>query len=157
MAEYHHALRPYRSLMSSFYAESIHLLGHGLGVTIDDVDTQHEVVPAVEDFAVRAGPIAAGTAAGARWTFTGTTGGRPVVTIEVVHKADARRVFDWCEPGYSLRLDGHPSISLAGGPDWVSNGIGAAASHALNAIPLVCAAPPGIQTVLDLPLITARS
>ncbi|MEV0346390.1 hypothetical protein AB0H88_11535 [Nonomuraea sp. NPDC050680] len=36
-------------------------------------------------------------------------------------------------------------------------GLAAAAAHAINAIPAVCAAPPGVRTLLDLPLPTARA
>ena len=32
----------------------------------------------------------------------------------------------------------------------------ATAMHAVNAIPVVCAAEPGIRTFLDLPLVTGR-
>jgi len=54
-------------------------------------------------------------------------------------------------------VHGRPSITLTTGEDWVSNGIAAAAAHAVNAVPAVCEAEPGIRTLLDLPLITGRA
>lgn len=155
-ADHQRGLRPYRSLMLSHYAESIHLVADGLGVSLDQVESQHEVALATEDFEIAAGPILAGTVAGSRWTFTGMAAGRPVITIECVHKADARRLARWSEPGCSLRIEGRPSIELSAGPEWVSNGVSAAAAHAINSIAAVCDAEPGIRTALDLPMIRSR-
>jgi 2,4-diaminopentanoate dehydrogenase len=84
----------------------------------------------------------------------GLAGGRPVVAIDCVHKSDARRVRQWENPGFAVRVQGRPSICLEAGADWVTIGISAAAAHAVNAVPAVCEAAPGIRTFLDLPLIT---
>jgi 2,4-diaminopentanoate dehydrogenase len=155
--DYQRGLRPYRSLMLSHYAESIHLIADGLGISLDQVESQHEVALAAEDFEIAAGPILAGTVSGSRWTFTGFAAGRPVITIECVHKADARRLQRWYEPGCSLRIEGRPSIELTAGAEWVSNGVSAAAAHAINSIAPVCDAEPGIRTALDLPMIRSRA
>jgi 4-hydroxy-tetrahydrodipicolinate reductase len=40
--------------------------------------------------------------------------------------------------------------------DEVEHGLAGAAAHAVNSIASVCAAPPGIRTVLDLPLAVGR-
>ena len=37
-----------------------------------------------------------------------------------------------------------------------NEGIVATAMHCVNSIPVLCEAPPGIRTYLDLPLITGR-
>jgi 2,4-diaminopentanoate dehydrogenase len=155
--DYQRELRPLRSLMLSYYAESIHLLADGLGISIDQVESQHEVALATEDFEIAAGPIPAGAVSGSRWIFTGLAGGRPVITIEAVHKADARRLERWSEPGCSLRIEGRPSIELTAGTEWISNGVSAAAAHAINSIGPVCEAEPGIRTALDLPLVRSRA
>jgi hypothetical protein len=154
---YLEALPNYRGAMRDLFAESLHLVGAGLGVTLDDVDVSHEYVLADEDFEIQAVPIPRGTVAAGRWTFSGMVRGRPVVTIECVHKSDARRVSAWEPPGYAVRVHGRPSITLTADEDWVSNGITAAAAFALNAVPAVCASPAGIRTFLDLPLLTGRA
>jgi hypothetical protein len=155
--DYLASLRTARSAMRSVFCESLHLVAAGLGVALDEIDTDVSYRLAGEDFDVEAGRIPRGTVAAARWTFSGLVAKRPVVTVEAVHKADAARVADWGRPGYSVRVHGRPSITLTTGEDWVSNGISAAAAHALNAIPIVCAAPPGIRTFLDLPPILGRA
>ncbi|MBO2450357.1 dihydrodipicolinate reductase [Actinomadura barringtoniae] len=146
-----------RAAMRSIFCESLHLVAAGLGLTLDEIDTDVVYRLAGEDFDVAAGRIPRGTVAAARWTFSGLIDQRPVVTVEAVHKSDAARISDWGRPGYSVRVHGRPSITLTTGEDWVSNGISAAAAHALNAIPVVCAAPAGIRTFLDLPPILGRA
>ncbi|WP_106399670.1 NAD(P)H-dependent amine dehydrogenase family protein [Actinocorallia populi] len=154
--EYTAALPQGRSLMRGLYTESLHLLAAALGVELDDVDLDHEYLHAREDFAVAAGPVPRGTVAADRWTLTGRAGGFPLITLEIARKADARRIGDWYEPGYALRVQGTPSMSLTLGEDWIGNGVTAAAGHALNSIAAVCAAPPGVRTLLDLPLLPGR-
>ncbi|MES9542081.1 dihydrodipicolinate reductase [Spirillospora sp. NPDC049024] len=154
---YLRALRPTRAAMRMLFSESLHLIAAGLGVELDeiDVDVDHRLAGA--DLSTAAGPIPRGTVAAARWTFSGIAAGRPVITVEVVHKADAARMPDeWGRPGYSLRVDGRPSLTLSAGEEWVSDAVSAASAHALNSVPAVCAADPGIRTYLDLPMITGR-
>ncbi|WP_149264171.1 dihydrodipicolinate reductase [Actinomadura sp. K4S16] len=154
---YLRALRPTRAAMRMLFSESLHLIAAGLGVELDeiDVDVDHRLAGA--DLSTAAGPIPRGTVAAARWTFSGIAAGRPVITVEVVHKADAARMPDeWGRPGYSLRVDGRPSLTLSAGEEWVSDAVSAASAHALNSVPAVCAADPGIRTYLDLPMITGQ-
>ena len=42
------------------------------------------------------------------------------------------------------------------GDQWNDDVLLSTAVHAVNAIPFVCEAEPGIRTLLDLPMITAR-
>lgn len=154
---YQRALRPNRAAMRAMFAESLHLIAAGLGVDLDEIDVDADYRLAGADLTTAAGPIPQGTVAAARWTFSGLAAGRPVITVEIVHKADAARMPDeWGRPGYSLRIDGRPPLTVTAGEELISGGISAAAAHALNSVPAVCAAGPGIQTYLDLPVISGR-
>ncbi|MFB4311642.1 dihydrodipicolinate reductase [Actinomadura sp. GTD37] len=154
---YQRALRPNRAAMRAMFAESLHLVAAGLGVDLDEIDVDVDYRLAGTDLVTAAGPIPRGTVAAARWTFSGLAGGRPVITVEVVHKADAARMPDeWGSPGYSLRVNGRPSLMLSVDEDWLTDVISAASGHALNSVPAVCAAEPGIRTYLDLPMISGR-
>ncbi|WP_030164862.1 dihydrodipicolinate reductase [Spirillospora albida] len=153
---YLRSLRPTRTAVRSVFSESLHLVAAGLRVDLDDIDVDVDYRFAGTDLPTAAGVVRRGSVAAARWTVSGLAGGRPVITIEVVHKADAARIPDWGPPGYAVRVHGRPSITLTTGEDWVTSGVAAAASHAVNAIPVVCAAEPGIRTYLDLPLVTGR-
>jgi hypothetical protein len=151
---YLRALRPGRTAMRALFAESLHLIAAGLGVDLDeiDMDVTHRLARA--DITTAAGPVPRGTVAAARWTFSGIAAGRPVITVEVVHKANAAQLDDeWGGPGYALRVDGSPPVTLTAGADWVADPILAATAHVLNSVPAVCAAPPGVRTHLDLPVV----
>jgi hypothetical protein len=54
-------------------------------------------------------------------------------------------------------IEGTPRISISLEANWISDGLLATAAHAVNAIPYVCAAPPGVRTFLDLPWIVGRA
>ncbi|WP_067455145.1 NAD(P)H-dependent amine dehydrogenase family protein [Actinomadura macra] len=149
-------LRPARSAMRALYSESLHLMAAGLRVDVDEVDVDVDHRLAGTDLPIAAGMIPRGTVAAARWTCNALAGGRPVITIEAIHKADASRTPDWGEPGYAIRICGHPSLTLTTGEDWITDPLSAAAAHVLNSIPVVCSAEPGIRTYLDLPLVSGR-
>ncbi|TDD93568.1 dihydrodipicolinate reductase [Actinomadura rubrisoli] len=150
------SLRPARTAMRALFSESLHLVAAGLRLDLDDIDVDVDYRLAGADLDIAAGRIPRDTVAAARWTFSGLAGGRPAITLEVIQKADALRIPDWGRPGYAVRVHGLPSLTLTTDEDWVSDDISAAAAHALNSIPVVCAAEPGIRTYLDLPLVTGR-
>jgi 2,4-diaminopentanoate dehydrogenase len=150
-------LRETRAYMRSAFTESMHMVAAALGVTLDEIDCDVAYRMAADGFDIAAGHIPKGTVAAARWTLNGLANGRPFVMAEAIYKADAARTPDWGDPGYAVRVQGRPAITLTTDEDWVSNGIAAAAAHAVNAVPAVCEAEPGIRTYLDLPLITGRA
>jgi len=143
-----------RAAMRSVFTESLHLVAAGLGAELDHIDLDMEYLLAEEDFEIAACPVPRGTVAAHRWTFHGMTGSRPLITMEVVYVADAHRVGRWAPPGYTVRIDGSPAITFTAESDWITNGLTAAAARAVNTVPALCAAAPGIRTPLDLPMIT---
>ena len=70
--------------------------------------------------------------------------------------------------GYIVDIQGQPcvrtKVEILPGPDFVARsfadymalGMIITSLPALNAIPAVCAAPPGVVTYTDLPLVTGR-
>ncbi|WP_034486020.1 dihydrodipicolinate reductase [Actinomadura oligospora] len=150
-------LRRARPVMRTHFGESLHMVAAGLGLAPPEVDTDvaHRVTG--EDLEAAAGTVRAGTVAAVRWTFSAMVGGRPVIGLETVYKVGPDVAPEWGRPGYSVRVEGRPSITLTTGEDWVTNGIAAAAAHAVNAVPVVCAAPAGVRTFLDLPPVLGRA
>jgi hypothetical protein len=153
-AEYAKVVRPFRAFQRGLFTESVQLVAHALGLALDEVEESDEYELAAEEFEIAAGPVAPGTVCASRWTFSGLVGGLPFMTVECVYKADAARVRRWGEPGFTIHVQGVPRFTLTIGE--VEHGLAGAAAHAVNAIPAVCAAAPGIRTLLDLPLITGR-
>ncbi|MBB5083451.1 NAD(P)H-dependent amine dehydrogenase family protein [Nonomuraea endophytica] len=152
--DYIAAVRPYRAFQRSLFAESAQLVADALGVELDEVEESDEFELATEEFEIAAGLVSEGTVCASRWVFSGLVRGRPFMTIEVVYKADAAKVRRWPDPGFSIHIEGVPQMTVS--VEEVSHGLAAAASHAVNSIPAVVSAQPGIRTLLDLPLPTAR-
>jgi 4-hydroxy-tetrahydrodipicolinate reductase len=152
--DYTAAVRPYRAYQRALFAESVQLVADALGVELDEVEESDEFELATDEFAIAAGTVRPGTVCASRWVFTGLVRGRPFMTVEVIYKADAARVARWPDPGFVIHVEGMPHMTVS--VDDMTHGLAAAAAHAVNAIPAVCAAPPGIRTLLDLPLPTAR-
>lgn len=120
---------------------------------------------ATRDLDLPGRPIAAGTVAGIDVRWEGVVAGRPV--IELHQRWVMGRDIDppWtAEHAYLVEVDGDPRVRLRLEiwPDQDLSTLTPEDMHAIgmritglpvvNAIPAVCAAPPGIRTYADLPL-----
>ena len=158
------------------WAPVLHQLAAGLGVKIDHIDESVERVAATESFDTPTGRIEAGTIAAMRSTLTGYIGDKPTFVLDHVTRMRDDIAPDWPQPhisippkdlGYGLatgrglyrvEIEGSPSMrcefEMADDHDHDLGARMAGASRMVNAIPAVCAAPPGLLSALDLPLIT---
>ncbi|MGV9802704.1 NAD(P)H-dependent amine dehydrogenase family protein [Mycobacterium sp. NPDC003449] len=153
-------------VLSIAWGTSIRQLAAGLGIEIDDITEVCEKEPAPEDFDVAAGHIAKGTVAAVRFEIRGMAAGEPAIVIEHVTRLRGDLRPDWAQPAqpggsYRVEIVGEPSYAVDICPssrkgDHNHAAIVAAAGRIVNAIPDVLAAPPGIRTTLDLPLVTGR-
>jgi hypothetical protein len=154
----------------------LHQLAAGLGCKIDHIDESVERVPAPESFATPTGRIEAGTIAAMRSTLTGYVGDTATFVVDHVTRMRDDIAPDWPQPhisiepkdlGYGLatgrglyrvEIEGSPRMrcefEMADDHDHDLGARIAGASRMVNAIPAVCAAPPGLLSALDLPLIT---
>ncbi|WP_082984754.1 dihydrodipicolinate reductase [Mycobacterium sp. 1245499.0] len=154
----------------------LHQLAAGLGVKIDDIVESNERVPSPESFDTPTGHIAAGTIAAMRSTLTGYVDGKPTFVLDHVTRMRDDIAPDWPQPHisippkdlgygqasgrglYRVEIEGSPSMrcefEMAEDADHDLGARIAGASRMVNAIPAVCAAPPGLLSALDLPLIT---
>jgi hypothetical protein len=92
--------------------------------------------------------------------------GKPAVVLEHVTRLRDDLCPEWPQPAqeggsYRVEVAGEPSYALdlcLSSPNGDHNhaGLVATAARVVNAIPAVVAAPPGIRTTLDLPLITGK-
>ncbi|MDT5073164.1 MAG: hypothetical protein QOH82_2484 [Mycobacterium sp.] len=141
-------------------------LAAGLGISLDEVTETYVREPAPEDFDIASGHIAKGTAAALRFEVRGMLGGKPVVVLEHVTRTRDDLCPDWPQPAqeggsYRIEITGEPSYVLdlsLSSPNGDHNhaGLVATAARVVNAIPEVVAAPAGICTTLNLPLITGK-
>lgn len=140
----------------------IEMVAAALDVKLDVITEWHEVIRADEAFQIASGPIAAGTISGMHFEIRGVVGGRPRIVVEHVTRLRDDDAPDWPQGrGYRVAIDGEPCVTV---DLEVSSHVGdhnhagclATAMHVINAIPDVCAGPPGVLTYLDLPVYTAR-
>jgi hypothetical protein len=152
-------------ILSLAWGSVVRQLAAGLGVELDEVRERYERLPAPETFEIASGTIEAGTAAALRFEVLGMRDGRPVCVLEHITRLRADLGQEWPQPSgqgcYRVEVTGEPNYTLdlrLVGTDGDHNtaGLKATAMRLVNAIPAVVAAPPGLLTALDLPLITGR-
>ena len=152
-------------ILASTWGPTVRLLAAELGVELDEVREVHEREPAPDTFTIPTGTIEAGTAAALRFEVQGIVDGRAAIVIEHVTRLRDDLAPHWPQPprggGYRITIHGDPSwtceLGMVGANgDHNAGGLLATAMRLLNAIPAVCAAPPGLLTPSDLPLITGR-
>lgn len=163
---------PDMHFMKRFFRESVAELAAGLAVTLDRIEEKREFALAPEDYAIAAGPIAAGTVAGQRWSWTGIVRGEPRLLLETYWYTRLDHGAGWPTPAgvdndtqWRVTLEGQPSLRCTFQPRhsfssrlqaaWNPSAL-ATAMHAVHAIPWLCTARPGLKTILDFPIIAGR-
>jgi 4-hydroxy-tetrahydrodipicolinate reductase len=140
----------------------IGMLAESLGVEVDEIREVHEKATLDHDVSLPVGDVPAGTMAGLRFEVQGIVGGRPAIVVEHVTRLDDAVAPGWPQgEGYRIVIEGSPSftceLNMVGDDgDHNTGGLVATAMRIVNAIPHVCAAPPGLLSTLDLPLFSAR-
>jgi hypothetical protein len=146
--------------MESIFRESMLLLADGLGVDVTKTTTEFDVAVAKRDLVVRSGEITKGTVAGMRHEWITWSGDTPVIVFRSFWKMDDDLEPNWGYGSvkYSVTFEGLPSMRIELEPTSVHPtgdqgywGRVWTAMNAVNAIPAVVAAEPGIKTHLDLP------
>jgi 2,4-diaminopentanoate dehydrogenase len=153
-------------VLSIAWGTAIRQMAAGLGVVVDEIKDFVEQEPAPEDFEVAVGTIKKGTVAAVRFQIEGMVGGKPVIVVEHVTRLRGDLRPDWAQPAqpggsYRVEIVGEPSYTMDICPTSRSGdhnyaAILAAAGRIVNAIPDVVAAPHGIRTTLDMPLVTGK-
>lgn len=154
------------------FRQSVWMVADVLGFDLDaDLRTTHEMAVATEPIDSPIGIIEPGRVAAQRFRWEGLVDGEPVVTAAVnwlmgEEHLDPGWAFGPGGERFEVEVTGDPSclttfqklhpVSIEAG--LVRNpGIVATAMHCVNAVPYVCAADPGLQTYLDLPLVAGRA
>jgi 4-hydroxy-tetrahydrodipicolinate reductase len=153
-------------VLSLAWGSVVRQLAAGLGISLDEVTETYVREPAPEDFDIASGHITEGTAAALRFEVRGMVGGKAAVVLEHVTRTRDDLCPDWPQPAqeggsYRIEITGEPSYALdlcLSSPKGDHNhaGLVATAARVVNAIPEVVAAPAGICTTLNLPLITGN-
>ena len=138
----------------------------GFGIEVDEIKDSCTRIPRRRRSTSRpdTSPRAARPRCGSR--SSGMVKGKPVIVIDHVTRLREDLAPEWPQPAqpggsYKVEIVGEPSYTVDICPtsrrgDHNYAAIAAGAGRVVNAIPAVVAAPPGIRTTLDLPLITGK-
>ena len=137
------------------FKEQIRVLARALGVAIDGVGFRAEFATANQDTDFGFMTLGKGRIAGFRGTVSGMQDGRSVIECRFVWKLGEDMTPNWpVTNGYVIEIEGDPGVRCKLEPlgDHFP-GATTTAMPVVNAIPAVCAAPPGIVNHMDLPFV----
>jgi len=141
------------------FGPSMRLIAEAVGLPLDSVTSTGEVALTPEKLTIAAGTIDAGTVAGQRMIITGSREGRPLITFTATWYCTEALEPAWTVPGWdgwTVQVDGDAPLDVSlrfAIPEGLMGETtpGYTANRAVNAVPYVCAARPGIRTTVDLP------
>jgi len=144
----------------SAWAPGIHLVADALGVELDEIREEFDRAATPRTLEVACGTLEAGTVGAIRTQAIGVVHGRDAIVIEHVNRMAADLAPEWPTASrdglYRITIEGDPDIvceMAAGDPERASPGaMVATAMRAVNAVPYLVDAPPGLLTALELPI-----
>jgi len=144
------------------FGPSLEVLAEALSAPLDAVEATGDVAVARRPVSIAAGELPAGTVAAQRMVVTGVRGGRPFLRFRASWYCTTDLDPSWPlrGTGWRLLVEGDTpldvDIHFPVPPDqYAGVSPGYTAHRAVNAVPVVCAAPPGIRTTADLPQVIA--
>jgi len=155
---------------TAVFGEAVAMIADALGVELDDIVCEAEYAQTTEDVVMDSWTIKAGHVAGVAASWQGKVGDRTVIELNVRWRKGATLDPDWqIEEGHVIVVEGRPTVKAkleylpppdfqaTSFADFMVLGMIMTAMPAINAIPYVVAAPPGIVTYTDLPLPLPRN
>jgi hypothetical protein len=149
---------------TAVFEDAVHLIGDAIGIVFDEIVCEAEYAQTTEDVELGSWTIKAGCVAGVAASWQGRVAGRTMVDLRVRWRKGRTLEPDWqLREGYLIEIDGQPTITTTIGirppPDFQATrfedfmvlGMILTAMPAINAIPRVVEAPPGIVTYNELP------
>jgi 4-hydroxy-tetrahydrodipicolinate reductase len=144
------------------FGPSLRLIGDALGMPLESVESTGEVATAVRDTEIAAGTIPAGSVAGQRMHVAGRHQGKELISFSATWycSTEIDAAWDLRPGGWRMTVEGDcpldMELRLAVPLELMAESTpGYTANRAVNAVPVVCEAAPGIRTTVDLPHIVA--
>lgn len=146
------------------FGGSLSQIAAAIGLPLDDIEAQGEMSAARSDKQIAAGTIEAGTVGAMRITVTGLHKGKPVLrfvanwycTTDIEAEG-----WDLRESGWRVEVAGDTPLKVditypVTPEEYPLFTPGLTAHRAVNAVPVLCEAAPGIRTTADMPQIIAQ-
>ena len=145
------------------FGPTLRALAEAIGLPLDSVASTGEIAVARETTHIAAGEIKAGTVAGQRMIVTGIRNGESLLTFRAnwFCTEDLVPMWDLRATGWRLTVAGDAPLDVEIRLDVPLEHMGElspgyTAHRAVNAVPAVCVAEPGIRTTADLPQVVAN-
>ncbi|MFZ5846612.1 MAG: diacylglycerol kinase [Actinomycetota bacterium] len=154
-------------ILAMAWGSVVRQIADALDVTLDEPLVERvERVPADRDIDTASVRIEKGTLGAVRFEVVGEVDGVPRVLLEHVTRTSPEQMPEWPQPPegggcYRVRITGEPHIVLdlvhhGESGDHNVSGMITTAMRLVNAVEAVVAAPPGLVTAKDLPMVTGR-
>jgi 4-hydroxy-tetrahydrodipicolinate reductase len=144
--------------LRSSFGPSLQLVADAIGLPLDSVEASGDLAMASRETTIAAGTLATGSVAAQRIIVSGMRAGRPLIQFRATWycTTDLDPAWELRETGWHVSVDGDAPLEVTLrmpipldrmadiSPAYTAN-------RALNAVPYVCAAAPGIQSTRDLP------
>lgn len=147
------------------FEDGVRLMADTFGLALDAVDFECELGACTEDVDLGWWRLPQGSVGAARFAYLGKVAGVPRIELALEWQMTPKTSPSWNVQGcYVTRIDGDPVIyskhlilprpgtDFSSAEAFAAIGMTVTGMPALNAIPAVVAAPPGIVTSADLPL-----
>lgn len=155
---------------TAIFGEAVRLVADALGLDLDEIRCVPEFAETTADLEMASWTIPAGCVAGVYISWQGIVAGRTVIDLNVRWRKGQTLEPDWKidQDGWVIQVDGQPTVTTKVGflpppyfqattlAEFMALGHIMTAMPAINAIPAVVAAAPGIVTYTDLPLTLPR-
>ena len=152
---------------TAVFGDAVYMMADALQVDIDDVVCESDYAVATEKLELGYMTIEEGCVAGIEASWQGRKDGRTLIDLKVRWRKGQALEPDWpLEHGYLVEIEGQPCVKIrleirppkdfkaSSFEDYMQLGMIITALPAVNAIPAVCRAAPGIRTYADVPLVT---
>jgi hypothetical protein len=142
------------------FANSFRALANAISMPLDRVDIQGECGTARDTTRIAAGVIEKGTVAAQRITISGIRRDRRLMRMRLnwYCSRDVDQQWELQQTGWRMQVEGDVPLDVSirfpvAMEQFAAMSPGLTAHRAVNAVPFVCAAAPGIRTTAELPQI----
>jgi 4-hydroxy-tetrahydrodipicolinate reductase len=140
------------------FGPSLQMVADALGIPLDSVEAAGEVATTPHGTTIAAGTLEPGTVAAQRMVVSGVRDGRTLLRFQATWycTTDLSPAWQTRATGWHIALNGDAPLDIdlrfPVPPERLADvSPGYTANRAVNAVPALCAAAPGIRSTLDLP------
>ncbi|MCL4716782.1 MAG: hypothetical protein KJZ75_17870 [Hyphomonadaceae bacterium] len=139
------------SALNGMYEEVVAAVADRLGMRLERIERDHRAYAAAEDLHVNAGVVPKGTISHLNWKWHGHVDGARKITHSIHWYMETAHLGEAAPPLWRVNIEGKPGLRIAvdlekrpSEKERTSAEQFAVAGAVINAIPIVCAAPPGV-------------